>query len=159
MAAVDPSKRSAHLPAFAVVPTSRTYVHEKGCGGITAVSGWAFEAICHPLMDPTNKTLCAACQRYAPIFEFAWADTREGLVSYHKRLRPLLPAWAEFIFPARAIVLFGLPLAGYFVGKQSAGNAGGEIAVMVCVGLGVVAGIALQFAIPRIPKVDFRRYI
>lgn len=100
------------------VPESRAYVHEK-CQGMTEVRENSFEEMSNPLSD-VPRTWCTVCNAFAPVDEFAWADTGEKLTDYRARHSTRATS-VERIFCSRvvwfgtlAVALFG-GIAGGFI--------------------------------------------
>lgn len=71
-------------------PTRRVYVHTS-CDGETCVAGLDYIHICDPFW-PCERTYCCTCARMVPLSEVYWADTRERISEYRKRLRSQTPA-------------------------------------------------------------------
>jgi hypothetical protein len=71
-------------------PKSRVYVHT-GCGGRTQVSGGDYSHICDPFW-PCTSTYCCGCGGFISLSEVRWADTREVIARYRRRLRAETPA-------------------------------------------------------------------
>jgi hypothetical protein len=79
-------------PTFAVVPNQRTYIHLT-CGQATVITDEHFKGLCDPLTGWFGvSTYCTTCARQDRLERFYWADTKESLADYRRRIRATLPA-------------------------------------------------------------------
>ena len=67
----------------------RVYIHVD-CDGETVISGFDFERVANPFAF-VSQTYCAACENYAGLGRFCWADTGENIRVYRRRMRRLAP--------------------------------------------------------------------
>jgi hypothetical protein len=104
---------------FPVAPSQRTYVH-LACGQPTTVDGEDYKMLCDPFTGPFGvSTMCVHCGTQDRLERFIWADTRESLADYHKRLRSTL---SPFYVVRRRLALFGclvvVPAALAYLGAR-----------------------------------------
>jgi hypothetical protein len=99
----------------------RVYLHSQ-CGSLTQINGHNFLRLANPFAV-VGKTICCACGKAVPIYEVAWADSRENIAAYRKRLRSAMPLRRRLFFAA----------LGYFVGA-AAGFLFGYAGVLLMIG-------------------------
>ncbi len=84
----------------------RVYVHKK-CKQSTQVNGENFAGLCNPF-SLCLGTVCATCGGPRPLSTFHWADTKEPLNAYRKRIRKKQPEfyshWFMWISPLIGII-------------------------------------------------------
>jgi hypothetical protein len=78
--------RTPH-PTFATVPEQRTYIHLP-CGRSTVVDGDDFRGLCDPVGGLFGTTtFCTICNQQDRLDRFIWADTKESIADYRRRMR------------------------------------------------------------------------
>ena len=103
------------MPRHYSIDQGRAYIH-KTCGTTTVVSGRDFAELCNPFA-PCLGTICAKCGPDSTK-KFKWADTRESVSRFRRRVRrasPLLTVWSWMIAPVIGAVIgtmVGLALKG-----------------------------------------------
>ena len=85
----------------------RVYLH-KNCGQYTGVTEEHFEGLCNPL-SPCLGTWCSTCNSHDKLRNFCWADTKERLDKYRRRIK-------KTISPGLRIFIAILPLLGALLG-------------------------------------------
>ena len=132
--------------------TSRVYVHKK-CRGETVVSGDAFDNLSNPFTLVTG-TQCCACNKAVNLGQVYWADTRETLAAYRRRVRRKAPLNLE-LGMAGAILLCGV--IGAIIGRVIKPGETSPTIIGAFVGILPAWGVIPPFLARWIWKIDFRR--
>ncbi|WP_165234978.1 hypothetical protein [Aquisphaera insulae] len=93
-------------------PRERVYLH-RPCGSLTEIGGSDFLRLANPFAA-VSATICCGCGRAVPIREVDWADTRENVAAYRRRLRAAMPLGRRLFFRVLGYVVGAL--IGFVVG-------------------------------------------
>jgi len=116
----------------------RVYVHKK-CKQPTQVNGDDFAGLCNPF-SLCLGTVCTTCGGPRALKTFYWADTKEPLHLYRKRLRKKVPAFYTYWF------MWISPLIGLIAGSIIGALFAKENAFLVISG-SALAGLIVMFLI------------
>ncbi len=139
----------------------RAYVHTR-CQQTTVISGDDWLGLCNPFSQ-TSGTICSHCNNGFPVKEFEWADTRENVMSYVRRVRRQTPLlwrmWFWWLGPLCGAAIVAVIL--YFVGPNIPMKK--QLPAAGWAGIGAFFGIFLMpfavtpWLVPKITGIPFHK--